>query len=606
MNAHNWEQGYFVQDDWKIHPRLTINLGLRYDLITPFIDKNDLMANFDPNLTNPLGNPGVFVIPSAKTVKYLAPSIINYGYLLASQTHQGIGRGLLKTDTNNFAPRIGFAWAIGDKSVLRGGYGIFYPTSAAQGVRDPIATNTFNQGVTVSALPNGWPGFSHGFSPISNGTAAPFGNNPSANAVPVGLQSPRIQQYNVTFERQVGWDSVLRLSYIGSHMGGLIAGKDLDEIPPNNSGFATTTGDGVTPCDPINNGDCAFSTADLARFHFPLIGGNLLTYGNFGRGNTNALQAQLEHRYKKGLMLSASYTYLDEKSNIGDTANSSLGSVPYDVFDINRDYTTDNFVSRHRFVFYGIYDLPVGRGRSFAGGISRWMDAIIGGWQTSFNMFAKSGLTYTPYWTCDDCDPVFPGNIAGGSTDAVGDFNFPNFRPNVVSNQIYTGKVGSGATMWNINAFAPPSVGADFFSNLGVPRRGMLRGPGVWGVNFGVHKNFQVTERVTASLGADFDNIFNHPLLAPDFSDGGGGGSFANVGDFNLDVDNINIPPGGQPNLVPITATAPPDPNKSCPIGAPAGCYWEYNPQFGQLIKSYPIEGISASRQVRLRLRITF
>jgi hypothetical protein len=134
----------------------------------------------------------------------------------------------------------------------------------------------------------------------------------------------------------------------------------------------------------------------------------------------------------------------------------------------------------------------------------------------------------------------------------------------------------------------------------------MLRGPSVWGVNFGVHKNFQVTERVTASLGADFDNIFNHPLLAPDFGDGGGGGSFANVGDFNLDVDNINIPPGGQPNLVPITAGAPPDPNKSCPIGPPAGCYWEYNPQFGQLIKSYPIEGISASREVRLRLRITF
>jgi hypothetical protein len=595
MDVHNWEEGYFAQDDWKIKPHFTLNLGLRYDLITPFTDKNDLMANFDPNLTNPnSGLPGVFVIPSTKTLKYLEPDIVNFGYLLASQTHQGIGRGLVKTDTNNFAPRIGFAWSIGDKSVIRGGYGIFYPTSAAQGIRDPIATNTFNEPVTASSLPNGWPGFTHGFSPINGGSTAGFGNQPSANAVPVGLQEPRIQQYNVTFERQIGWDTALRLSYLGSHMGGLIGGKDLNEIPPNGSGFATTTGDGITACDPFNNGDCALSTADLARFRFPLIGGNLLTYGNSGRGNSHALQAQLEHRYKKGLMLSASYTYLDQKSNIGDTANSSLGSVPYDVFDLNRDYTTDGFVSRHRFVAYGIYDLPVGRGKTYGSGLSKWVDAIIGGWQTTFNMFAKSGLSYTPYWTCDDCDPVFPGNIAGGSTDAVGDFNFPNFRPNVVSSQLYTGNSGSGATIWNINAFAPPSVGATLFSNPGVPRRGLLQGPGAWGVNFGVHKNFQLTERVIASLGADVDNIFNHPLLAPDLNDGGGGGSFANVGDFNLLVDGVNPPPPGQqPMLLPIDAN-------------PADGFTNYNPTFGQLVKSYPIEGVSASREIRLRLRITF
>jgi hypothetical protein len=219
---------------------------------------------------------------------------------------------------------------------------------------------------------------------------------------------------------------------------------------------------------------------------------------------------------------------------------------------------------------------------------------MIGGWQTTFNMFAKSGLSYTPYWTCDDCDPVFPGNIAGGSTDAVGDFNFPNFRPNVVSSQLYTGKSGSGATMWNINAFAPPSVGATLFSTPGVPRRGLLKGPGAWGVNFGVHKNFQVTERVIASLGADVDNLFNHPLLAPDLNDGGGGGSFANVGDFNLLVDGVNPPaPGQQPMLLPIDAN-------------PADGFTNYNSTFGKLLKSYPIEGVSASREVRLRLRITF
>src|SRR5262249_23922109 len=77
MDVHNWEQGYFAQDDWKITPHVTVNLGLRYDLITPFIEKNDMLANFDPNLINPTtGQPGVFVIPSAKALPFLDTRIV--------------------------------------------------------------------------------------------------------------------------------------------------------------------------------------------------------------------------------------------------------------------------------------------------------------------------------------------------------------------------------------------------------------------------------------------------------------------------------------------------------------------------------------------------
>jgi hypothetical protein len=607
MDVHNWEQGYFAQDDWKIAPRLTVNLGLRYDLISPFIEKNDLMVNFDPTLTNPVsGQPGVFVIPSTRALPYMDTRIVSYGYLTADQTREGIGRGLVRTDKNNFAPRIGIAWSLNDKMVIRGGYGVFYPTSAAQGVRDPMASSPFNQGATVGTLPNGWPGFAHGFSPITGGAIVPGLSTPSANAVPVGLQDPRIQQYNATFEREIGWDSALRLSYLGSHMGGLIAGRDLNELPPSENGFATTTGDGLTPCDPINNGDCTQSPADLALYKFPIIGENLLTYGNYARGNSNAFQAQFEHHYKRGLMLNVSYTYLDQKATIGDTANSSLGSVGYDIFNLDSDYAEDAFVARHRFVAYGLWDLPVGRDRAVGHNFSRWEDTIIGGWQTSFQMFAKSGTRYTPYWTCDDCDPVEPGNIGTSSIDAVGDFGFPDFRPNVLSHNYYTGQTGSNATIWNATAFGPPSVGSDLFSNPAVSNRSFLVGPSLWGVNFGLHKNFKVTERVTASLGADVDNLFNHPLLAPDLGDGGGGcgqGCFANLGDFTLAVDQTLPPPGVQPRILPLTAQAP-----TCSFGSAAGpntCF-EYNPLFGKVQKSYQNEGVSPSRQIRLRLRITF
>ena len=582
MNVYNWEEGYFVQDDWKVSSRLTLNVGLRYDLVTPFIEKDDLLINFNPTGSNPNGNPGVFIIPSAKTLPYLDTRIANYGYVTASQA--GLGRGLVHTDRNNFAPRLGFAYKLGDKSVVRGGWGVFYPTSAAQGIRDAIGTNPFNQGVTSRTTLEGWPTATQdGISPITGGTVQGFGNSVTANAVPLSIQTPRIQQYNATYEREIVRDGTLRLSYLGTHMSGLIAGKDLDELAPNNTPFGTTQGDGVTICDPTQ-GDCAYSPQDLARLPFPVVGEFLLTYGNFGHANSNSFQTEFTRRYKSGFMLDMSYTYLDQKSSALDTANSSLGGIAYNPFSPNSDYGTDGYVSKHRFIAYGLYDLPIGRSHRIGHSFSRLADTLIGGWQTTFNMFAKSGQGFTPFWICDDCDPVEPGNIAVSSIDAVGDFNAePSFRPLIVNNHINTGKKGSNAIIWNASSFGLPSVGSDLLSNPAVAKRNMLTGPGAWGVNLGIHKAFAIGDRVVATLGADFDNIFNHPLLAPDADFGGGGGTFSQLGDFNIRVDQTT---GA---VLPIAAS---DVNN--------------NPLFGQLTNSFEQEGVLSQRTIRLRLRVTF
>ena len=582
MNVYNWEEGYFVQDDWKISTRLTLNLGLRYDIATPFIEKNDLLVNFDPDHSNPTGNPGIFIIPSTKTLPYLDPRITNYGYITASQA--GLGRGLVRPDDNNFAPRLGFAYRLGDKSVLRAGWGFFYPTSAAQGIRDAIGTNPFNQGITSRTTLEAWPSPSQdGISPITGGTVAGFGNTPTANAIPLGIQTPRIQQYNVTFEREIIPDGTLRVSYLGTHMGGLIAGKDLDELAPNNTPFGTTTGDGITACDPTQ-GTCAYSPQDLARLPFPLIGEFLLTYGNFGHGNSNSFQTEFSRRYKSGFMFDMSYTYLDQKSSALDTANSSLGGIGYNPFNPDADYGTDGYISKNRFIAYGIYDLPIGSNHRIGGSFSKLADAIFGGWQTTFNMFAKSGQGFTPFWICDDCDPVEPGNIAVSSIDAVGDFNAePSFRPVVVSKNINTGKHGSNAVIWNVNSFGLPTLGSDLLSNPNVAKRNSLTGPGAWGLNLGIHKAFPIGERFVATFGADFDNILNHPLLAPDANFGGGGGTFAQVGDFSVTVDPATL------KLAPISSANV-----------------NINPLFGQLTNSFPQEGVLSQRTIRLRLRITF
>jgi hypothetical protein len=582
MDVHNWETGYFVQDSWRVSTKLTLNLGLRYELITPFIENHDLIANFDPNFVNSqTGAKGRFIVPSDQTLPFLDTRISKIGVVTAAQSGLDIGRGLVQMDKNNFAPRLGAAYALNNKTVIRGGYGIVYPTSAAQGIRDPIATNPFNQGLTKKATGapiQGWP------TPLTGGTVTTgFGGLPAINAVPFNLQQPRIQQYNVTFEREVFPDSSIRFSYLGSTLSGLIAGVDLNALPPSNNPFGTTAddgsgvGDGVTPCDPVDAGDCTYSAADLARQPFPGLGDFLLSYGNFGHGRSDAFQTQFEHRTSHGLLLNLSYTYIDQKSTGLDTGNSSLGGIAYNPFQPNNDYGQEAFVPRNRFIAYGVYDLPVGRGRKFGSGFNGVTDAIIGGWQTSFNMFAKSGTGFTPFWICDNCGPLTPGNTGITSVDANGDFNAePSFRAFVSGNPYKR----TGDQIFDPSAFALPSFGSDIFDNPQVAKRNMLIGPGTWGVNLGVHKNFRITERFSANFGADVDNIFNHRLFSPNADYGGGGGPFALLGDFTVKVDPATL----QPVLNDVTP----------------------NPDFGRLINTFTQEGVDSRRTIRLRLRITF
>ena len=580
MDVFNWESGFFAQDDFRVNDRLTINLGLRYDLFTPFTEINDLMVNFDPNRTNPVsGKPGTYIMPSQKTLAYIDPSVIAYGYVFANQA--GVGHSLIHTDRTDVNPRIGAAFRVTNDMVIRGGYGIFTPTSTAHIIRDPLATNTFNQTYTKRAVAggppiSGWPvgGETEGTSPNVGGTTSGFGNTPTANSVPLGLRNPRLQQWNATLEKQLPLRSSIRLSYIGAYITGETLGQDLDMIAPSDNLFGVTTGDGVTICDPANLFNCAYSPQDKARLRFPELGDFVTAFGSVGHGLTTSFQGQVQ-RQVQHFTLSLAYTYLDQKSTGVDTDNDSLGGDAYNQLDPNSDYGTDSFVSHHRVVAYGVFDLPVGRGLRYGGGMSRWLDEAIGGWQTSFNLFAKTGTGFTPFYTCNDCDPVFPGNIASGAIDAVGDFS-GGFRAKVIGNV----KSGSNKKQqWNAAAFTLPDTGATFFSNPQNAKRNSLIGPGTYGVNLGVHKAFKLTERVSFQLGADADNVFNHPLLSPDSNSSD---DFSNVGSFTVHLD----PNTGA--IQPLTTDFVP------------------NPDFGLKYQSVTQEGVDNRRSIRLRGRITF
>ena len=575
LDATNFEYGFFVQDEFKVRPRVTLSLGLRYELITPFVDRENLLVNFDPSFTNPqTGRKGRFIVPTAQVIPLIDPRIVNYGVVTADVA--GVSRGLVNTDRNNFAPRLGIAWRVTDKTVLRGGYGIFFPTAAAQGIRDALASAPFNQGLTKSGavVPlGGWPGglTPPGVTPFSGGRLNTFDNTPTANNIPFDLQQPRIEQYNATFEREMPWKMGLRVSYLGTRMHGLIGGIDLNLLPPSTNPFGTRNENG-DPCTP-DDGDCTVSAADAARRPFPELGSFLASYKNFGSGRSNALQAEVNRRFANGFTFNASYTLLSQKGSGFDTGNSSLGGTSYNQFNPNNDFARDAFVSGQRFVSYGIYELPFGKGRKFASDMPKWADLAFGGFQLSWNMFAKNGTGFTPYWTCDNCDPVFPGNIGSEFLDAVGGFNGTSFRPIVVSGA--SPYVKQGDQFFNPAAFALPTVGADALDNSSLAKRNILTGPGTWGVNLGVHKVFKITETVQLEVGADLNNAFNHPLRSPaDIN-------FANLGTFFLDVN----PATGR--LLPITRFDP-------------------NPDFGRITTSVTQEGIDNRRTIRLRARLTF
>ena len=274
-------------------------------------------------------------------------------------------------------------------------------------------------------------------------------------------------------------------------MSGLISGVDCNLIPPSDKPFGTTTGDGVTACSP-DDGDCAYSDADLARLPFPQLGSYLTSFGNFGHGRTHAFQTEVNRRFRNGLTFNFSYTYLDQKSTAADTGNSSLGGTAYNQFNPARDYGEDAFTSRHRFLLYGILDSPLGRGRKFGSHMNRVADYVIGGWQLSWEGFAKSGTQFTPLWLCDNCEPVVPGQHR---------VRLDRRHRRVLRHQLPARwspaiRTSSRAIASGIpRPSALPPLGADLFNNPAVATRNMLFGPGTFGLNMGIRKVFRFGER---------------------------------------------------------------------------------------------------------------
>ena len=496
-----WQYGVYAQDEYKINSRLTLNYGLRWQVLPGFNEYGGNLANFDQT-TNSI------VVPN-DLAAYLAQQNIqasnlafqqsfnacNLGYtalpctnyLTASQDH--LPQSLRRIYWRDFQPRVSIAWRPFDdtKTVLRAGFGIFTITNLG-----PLSFN--NSGNPTSALHTYTNTLTTGGVPLIQfpDTAPPavgvqYGGGGLDQGVDPHYRDPQSNQWNLTLERQLSNNDTLRVSYVGMHSYRLNITEDLNQIPASTTPYQTTAASPyVDPRAPYHNWFTLYSTF------------------NAGEENYDALEVEFIHRTTHGLTLNANYTFARNLAdNQGDVPAAFAGEVNYGIpianrFDIHSDYGNVEGDRRHRFLLSAIYLLPVGKGRAFlnSGG---WTNAILGGWELNTLTLIETGPWLTPNIS-DSCDQ--------SNTDVENRGAF--LRPDVVSTSFYANQ--SPAHYFNLAAFAPTPVGAGRFGNAGV---GILEGPGTATVNLGLAKVFSVRERLKLRFEATFTNVLNHTNFAP-------------------------------------------------------------------------------------------
>ncbi|MEQ1757228.1 MAG: TonB-dependent receptor [Vicinamibacterales bacterium] len=450
----------FAQDDWKVSSALTVFLGARYEVSTNFVERNDLLANFDPTSSS-------LVLPSPATAQALAPEALRLPVKLADEV--GVGRSLVKTDIDNIAPRVGFAYRPGsdNRTVIRGGFGRFFPTSAAQGIRDALSRPAFRFANVRTA-----PDFAHAFTTGTPSSRSLFG----VNAVALDLESPEAYEYNLTFERELPAAMGVRVSYLATQYRKLLVNRDINTVPPSTVAFDLS------------------SPTDRLRLPFPGLDPFLNRVENAGTGHFRALQIEGRRRPLGGLGFGVAYTLAGSESTAPDLGNATLGVVQYAPYNLELDRGPDPHVTRHRLILDATWELPYGSASA-----RPWVRGLASGWTLSTVVQARSGYFLTPFFRYET--DQFPANT-GKAYDTNGSFD-EAWRPDIVGDP--TGPQQRDG-FFNLDAFRLPAPG-----QVGNAPRGIIEGPGAFVANLGVYKRIARAGRVSVEFRATIDNLFDTP-----------------------------------------------------------------------------------------------
>ena len=473
---------FYIQDDWKLLPTLTLNIGLRYSNENPFSTKNGAMSNFDPRATDPLtGRPGAITHPSS---------------------------GLNARDNNNFNPRIGFAWHPLQKWVFRGGFGMY-----TVDVKFPMQRGNYDEYI-ATANQQAAPGdptpvyrLSQGPNPIrfnvnQNQTALFVGSNFGSRSVEwwdPNLRNPYVLNFNTGVQYEFRKDYVIDISYQGSSGVGLVERWQANSFPIDY--FA---------------GNSAQQNAVLAaaqNFRPYSAFGDVRMRSNFGHSTFHSGTIKLEKRMSRGFFLSTFYT-LSKAINSQDNDNDGSGVAPLQNRGLEKGRA--GYDRSHRWLLTANYELPFGQGQKWAQ--SGWKKWLFGGLELSWIQTVESGnpLSFTFDGSPFNYFPTFAGNR----------------RPNVVGKPAirdnWRDLGGDRFNVQNINTvFNGGQNGLDNFAypaafTVGNMGRNMITGlPLLWS-QVSAQKNVKFNERVSAQLRWDFQNAlktynFNPPTNTVDF-----------------------------------------------------------------------------------------
>ncbi len=541
---------FYFQDDWKITPKLTLNLGLRYDYFSPIRETNGGQANFVQS-GPPNGTPTYLIPASGKDDRSLSTSFTSLLARdgIALQLTDKFGQGLVQTQKSNFAPRVGLAYQINPKWVVRGGFGLFFNSFENQGYGPNIGENypfVYNFSY-ASQVPNGSPTGLQTVSPISFNTpwagcptAGPGGTatigaglsciafTPTAvNAQGLNLQglqfdyiTPRTLAVNTTVQYSITRALSAQIAYVFTQ------GKNLQQGVGNNHVTAILPS-GTSTTNLTNPG--AGGTVP-----FPDFAANGSFQSTIGSSNYNGLQTKLEQQFSNGLTLLLAYTYSKTLSDAGDLLNggslSGLRAPAVPGLGPEFDWGPANFDIRHVFHFSGGYELPVGKNKRFMANSGNAANMLLGGWSINWIVVAQGGQPIT--LTCPtgttagtNCNDV---RVAGQSQQ----LGLKNVLSGTNKGLYWFGNPAAFQQPCPLGATATPGCIPYTGSAVLGFRPGTTVGPGFHRLDFSAFKAFRLSDRFSLQFRTEFFNILNHPNFnAPNFG-GNGVVAISNSGNF--------------------------------------------------------------------------
>ena len=522
--------GAYVQDDWRITPTLTLNLGLRFEDHTPLYELNDRVVNFglySGTIYTADGRDG--------TAKFGNQALYN--------NYTGIG---------DWLPRVGFAWSpamLGGKTVIRAGFGISEFLEGG-GSNEELTLN-LPFGILQQTAPTGVGSISQGFGSATN-TACPTGINQSCyegqriRVFDQNFKPAMVDQWNLTIQQQLSNSLTFQVGYVGQRGSHLLNFEDLAQsIPLNAQGKVAGKGEPIMQLEPgpfLGGGTPgSLYLADNSNF------GGVLTLAGANMSNSdqeyNALQAVLQKRMNNGLEAQVAYTWSKCMSNSpgyfgtgwGSTNATSSGGQPgwENIYNPRLDWGPCYYDQTHILSSYVTYQLPIGRGKRFGHDMNPVANAVIGNWEIGsiISLHTGNALTLNEFggWGL--------GGYADG-TNGIGPYtlaNLPNCNgPIKILNQKVNATAGQAAyiqwfdttnisnppTQADLIAQGIPAAGGEF----GTCSPGNIRGPGYANVDLSLHKSFLFGETRRLEFRWEALNAFNHPVWT--FTGGPADGSF--------------------------------------------------------------------------------